>query len=73
MEDKKSFKVDGGIEISEEALQKIRKDAVNDFKKEMIRTTIKKEFECFVLNSWHRGVLLNFVWSALRISVFVFI
>ena len=47
MEDKKSFKVDGGIEISEEALQKIRKDAVNDFKKEMIRTTIKKEFECF--------------------------
>ena len=46
MEDKKSFlKVDGGIEISEEALQKIRKDAVNDFKKEMIRTTIKKEFE----------------------------
>ena len=47
MEDKKIFKVDGGIEISEEALQKIRKDAVNDFKKEMIRTTIKKEFECF--------------------------
>ena len=47
MENKKSFKVDGGIEISEEALQKIRKDAVNDFKKEMIRTTIKKEFECF--------------------------
>ena len=47
MEDKKSFRVDGGIKVSEEALQKIRKDAVNDFKKEMIRTTIKKEFECF--------------------------
>ena len=47
MEDNKRIKIDGGIEISEEALQKIRKDAVNDYKKEMTRTTIKKEFECF--------------------------
>ena len=55
MEDKKRFKVDGGIEISEEAVQKIRKDAVNDFKKELIPTTIKKEFECFVIYPSRRG------------------
>ena len=48
-------KVDGGIEISEEAVQKIRKDAVNDFKKELIPTTIKKEFECFVIYPSRRG------------------
>ena len=33
MSGKKRIKIDGGIEISEEALEKIRKDAVNDYKK----------------------------------------
>ena len=33
MEGKKRVKVDGDIEISEEAVEKIRKDAVNDYKK----------------------------------------
>ena len=33
MKGKKRIKVDGNIAISEEALEKIRQDAVNDYKK----------------------------------------
>ena len=46
MEDKKTVKLEGGVEISKEALERIRKDAVNDFKKDMVRNVVKKEFEC---------------------------
>ena len=35
MEGKKRVKVDGDIKISKEAFEKIRKDAVNDYKKVM--------------------------------------
>ena len=39
-------KLEGGVEISQKAVERIRKDAVDDYTKDMLRNVVKKEFEC---------------------------
>ena len=35
-----------GEEISEKLLEKIRQEAIEEYKKDMARTTVKKEYQC---------------------------
>ena len=49
MKGKKRIKVDGNIAISEEALEKIRNDAVNDYKK--VELAYLDIFGVYTLNS----------------------
>ena len=46
MDDRKKIKLAGGVEISQEAFEKIRKDAVKDYTKDILHNVVKKEFEC---------------------------
>ena len=41
--DKKAIKLEGGIEISQEAFEKVRKEVIKD----MARNLVKKEFQCY--------------------------
>ena len=45
--DKKAIKLEGGIEISQEAFEKVRKKVINDYTKDMARNLVKKEFQCY--------------------------
>ena len=38
--------LEGGVEISQKKVARIRKDAVDDYTKDMLRNVVKKEFEC---------------------------
>ena len=46
MPDKKRVKLEGGVKISQKAFEKLRKNAVDDSHKDMLRNVVKKEFEC---------------------------
>ena len=46
MKGKKRIKLEGGVEISQEAFERIRKDAVNDYTKNMACNVVKKDFQC---------------------------
>ena len=43
MEDRKRIKLEGGVEISQEAFEKIRMDAVNDYRLENMACNSTKE------------------------------
>ena len=62
--------------ISKESLLKVRKDAVNDFKKEMICTTIQLEFKCFGCKNLPRpsyqemqDLFKNILWHLWKLEV----
>ena len=71
MKGKKRIKVDGNIAISEEALEKIRRDAVNDYKKVPWKLQIwQVYFEVFKL--WRLESDRSDRWSPKKSDVFNF-
>ena len=45
--DKKTVKLEGGVEISQKAFEKIRKEVIDDYTKDMVCNVVKRDFQCF--------------------------
>ena len=50
----RKVKVDGDVEISKEAFDKIDKDAIDEYKKEIGRSIMRKDFQCSTCKSFPR-------------------
>ena len=50
----RKVKVDGDVEISKEAFEKIGKDAIEEYKKEIGRSIMKKDYQCSTCKSFPR-------------------
>ena len=50
----RKVKVDGDVEISKEAFEKIGKDAIEEYKKEIGRSIMRKDYQCSTCKSFPR-------------------
>ena len=50
----RKVKVDGDVEISKEAFDKIGKDAIEEYKKEIGRSIMRKDYQCSTCKSFPR-------------------
>ena len=50
----RKVKIDGDVEISQEAFEKIGKDAIEEYKKEIGRSIMRKDYQCSTCKSFPR-------------------